>query len=165
MMVTQQMIRSLARVAVVTFLVMSLPGSALAKTEHDAFRAAVEEIFATYAAANMNGDADLYMSLWDENGIKMAPNRPAYGMLALEERKRKGAQKKDTEVTQIIKVEEVQVAGDWGFARGTFTSSSTPKAGGATEFVDGKYLTIFKKQADGSWKIFRDCWNSNVPPK
>lgn len=27
----------------------------------------------------------------------------------------------------------------------------------------GKYLTVFRKQADGSWKIFRDCFNLDVP--
>ena len=28
--------------------------------------------------------------------------------------------------------------------------------------VDGKYLTILKKQPDGSWKIHRGAFNSNV---
>ena len=165
MMFKQRMIRSLAASAVVTLLVMSMIGSAMAETENEAFRAAVEEIFATYSAANMNGDADLYISLWDENGIQMGPNKPAvFGKSTIGEGKRKMLQKTEYE-SQIIKVEEVQVAGDWGFARGTFTGSVKPKAGGATTNVDGKYLTIFKKQADGSWKIFRDCFNFNVPPK
>ena len=31
--------------------------------------------------------------------------------------------------------------------------------------IIGKYLTILKKQTDGSWKIYRDCFNSDVPPK
>jgi len=40
----------------------------------------------------------------------------------------------------------------------------TPKAGGKTIKLDGKYLTILERQADGSWKIAIDCFNSNVPP-
>jgi ketosteroid isomerase-like protein len=27
----------------------------------------------------------------------------------------------------------------------------------------GPYLTFYKK-ADGAWKIYRDIWNSSIPP-
>ena len=36
---------------------------------------------------------------------------------------------------------------------------------GRVWFVDGKYLTIFKRQPDGSWKAYRDCFNSNNSPR
>jgi ketosteroid isomerase-like protein len=38
-----------------------------------------------------------------------------------------------------------------------------PRSGGGELKGDGKYETIFKRQADGTWKIFRDCFNSNLP--
>jgi len=62
--------------------------------------------------------------------------------------------------------EETQVDGDLGFDRGTYTVFMTPKAGGETisAMPDGKYLGIYKRQADGSWKLYIDCYNSNVPP-
>jgi ketosteroid isomerase-like protein len=101
------------------------------------------------------------MSLWDEDCIKMGPGKPAvFGKAAIDKGKRAGYQKADVE-SQIINVEEVRVAGEWGFARGTFTATEKSKKDGAVAHADGKYLTIFKKQADGSWKIFRDCYNSN----
>jgi hypothetical protein len=28
----------------------------------------------------------------------------------------------------------------------------------------GKYLTVWKKQADGSWKVLFDMFNSDLPP-
>jgi len=107
----------------------------------EAFRAAVQDIFDTYSTAMNAEDSDLYISLWDENGINMGPNAPA-----------------------VVGIEEVQVAGDWGYARGTYSLSVTPKAGGETAFDNGKWLKIFKRQPDGSWKIFRNCFNSDVPP-
>ena len=64
----------------------------------------------------------------------------------------------------VMYPEETQVDGDMGLARGTYTLSIIPKAGGDTAYVDGKYLTLCKRQADGSWKISHDCFNSNVPP-
>ncbi len=64
-----------------------------------------------------------------------------------------------------VKYEEVEASGDWAFVRGTYTQTVTPKAGGAATLVDGKFLAIWKRQADGSWKMYIDCFNSNVPPK
>lgn len=68
----------------------------------------------------------------------------------------------------IVKIaitnKEARIAGDLAFSRGIFTLSMTPKAGGETIKLSGKYLTILEKQADGSWKIARDCFNYNEPP-
>lgn len=52
----------------------------------------------------------------------------------------------------------------WGNAdvvveEGTF--EMTDKAG--TNLDHGKYIVLWKEEA-GQWKIFRDIWNSNVPP-
>ncbi len=63
-----------------------------------------------------------------------------------------------------ITVKEVRVSGDLAFSRGTYTLSTTPKAGGETTKVPGKFLTILQRQADGSWKIARDCFNYNARP-
>jgi ketosteroid isomerase-like protein len=38
-------------------------------------------------------------------------------------------------------------------------------AGGAAQSQSVKYVVVWKKQADGSWKIFRDIWNSLPAPK
>jgi len=35
----------------------------------------------------------------------------------------------------------------------------TPKAGGESIQLEGKYLVVFQKQPDGSWKAARDIWN------
>ena len=130
----------------------------------EAFKAAVQDIFDAYSAAMNAEDSDLWISLWDENGIQMRPNAPAVvGKAAIEKGIRESYQALDWEKF-TIRLEEVKVAGDWGFARGTYSASITPKAEGETAFIDGKYLTIFKRQPDGSWKIFRDCFNSNLPP-
>jgi ketosteroid isomerase-like protein len=66
----------------------------------------------------------------------------------------------------VVYLEEIQVCGDFGYARANYSMSATPKAGGETFDImkDGKALTICKRQADGSWKISHDCYNSNLPP-
>ena len=58
---------------------------------------------------------------------------------------------------------ETIVAGDWGYDRGTYTMTLTPKAGGTPITDTGKYLVIIQKQTDGSWKVTRDIDNSDQP--
>ncbi len=60
---------------------------------------------------------------------------------------------------------EIVVTGPWAYSRGVYTQDMKAKSTGKIIHVDGKFLTILKQQDDGSWKIFRDCFNSNVPAK
>ena len=125
--------------------------------------AAINELWNQYAAAVTTGDLDLWISLWTDNGIQMAPDAPA--VIGKEQIRAKYESIFPQFIFKMaITNKEVRVTGDWAYARGTYTLSMTPKAGGETINIDGKFLTILKRQVDGSWKIFRDCFNSNVPP-
>ena len=58
--------------------------------------------------------------------------------------------------------------GDLAVATGSFTLSvaaGKDSAGKATPAVNdqGKFMQVLMKQADGSWKIARDIWNSDLP--
>ena len=55
------------------------------------------------------------------------------------------------------------MAGDWAYIRGTYKATLQPKQGGEPVLIDGKYMSILAKQPDGSWKLHRDAFNSNVP--
>ncbi len=49
--------------------------------------------------------------------------------------------------------------GDWEVSRGNYTAELISQ-GNEIE-ADGKFMTIFRRQEDGSWKIYRDIFNSN----
>jgi ketosteroid isomerase-like protein len=61
-------------------------------------------------------------------------------------------------------VDEVEVYGDWGFARWHYAARYIPKAPGDVIPENGKEIWIFKRQADNSWKCSFVIWNSNDPP-
>ncbi|MHA2277182.1 MAG: YybH family protein [Candidatus Kariarchaeaceae archaeon] len=61
------------------------------------------------------------------------------------------------------KVEDIQVSGDWAFQRMSYTESWTPKEGGDTTTVIGKWVLILQRQTDGSWKIATEIWNRDAP--
>lgn len=57
---------------------------------------------------------------------------------------------------------DVVVSGDLAVETGMFEWTLQPKTGKAMH-EKGKYLTVWKQQADGSWKIIRDINNSDLP--
>jgi len=123
--------------------------------------AAIKAVMKQFAVTINAGDLEGWISLWTDDGIQMFPGVPArIG------KKQIRAGMKPAFDQFILKMEitneELRVAGDLGFARGTYAESIVPKSGGEREKYDGKYLTILERQADNSWKVARDCFNSNV---
>jgi uncharacterized protein (TIGR02246 family) len=126
-------------------------------------RPAVDAIFAKYSASLGAGDADAWSTLWTDDGVQLAPDAPpVVGKAAIREKLRDLLA--HFRFDMRIRTEEVHTAGDWAFARGMYAATLTPKAGGAAIPIDGKFLTILLRQADGSWRIYRDIFNSNTPP-
>ena len=125
--------------------------------------AAIDEVLVQYGVAVETGDLELYLSLHTDDIVKMGPDAPTtYGKDEL--RASNEFFFDNFTVEGASYPEETQVHGDMGFTRGNYTLTITPKAGGEPMLVDGKYLTLCRRQADGSWKISHDCYNSNVPP-
>jgi ketosteroid isomerase-like protein len=58
---------------------------------------------------------------------------------------------------------DVTIAGDWGIEHGSFEWTVVPAAGGADVRDQGNFVAIYHRQADGSWKLARDIWNSSLP--
>ena len=58
---------------------------------------------------------------------------------------------------------DVSTSGDLGFTTGAYTITTTNGAGKAVT-EKGKYVSIWKKQPDGLWKIVEDIGNSDAPP-
>ncbi len=55
---------------------------------------------------------------------------------------------------------EAAKSGDIGYETGTFQLSAKDKKGKATTTI-GKYVVVWKKQSDGSWKAAADIWNAD----
>jgi len=57
---------------------------------------------------------------------------------------------------------EISESGDLGYTWGTFEWSSK-SADGKPQHIDGKYLSVWKKQPEGSWRIVLHASNSSPP--
>jgi uncharacterized protein (TIGR02246 family) len=123
----------------------------------------VEGIWKEYAASLNAGDIDRWVALWTDDGVQLPPDEPpVVGKDKI--RTRNGAVLQKFNFDIGITNQEAHAAGDWGFSRGVYRATLTPKQGGAPISIDGKYMTILARQKDGSWKIHRDIFNSNGPP-
>ncbi len=63
-----------------------------------------------------------------------------------------------------LKTDDVVLGGDLAVETGRYEMTLQPRGG--SEVKDkGKYVVVWKRQADGSWKILRDIANSDQPAK
>lgn len=58
---------------------------------------------------------------------------------------------------------EVSKSGDLGYARGTYVLTATDPASKKAVTQKGRFLTIFRKEPDGSWKAVQDINNADAP--
>lgn len=57
---------------------------------------------------------------------------------------------------------DVAQSGDLGYTSGTYEIKMNDASGKPVN-DHGKYLEVWKKQTDGSWKCVADIWNSDLP--
>ena len=123
--------------------------------------AAIKEMLNQHAVCMSGGDFESWISLWSDEGIQMLPYAPMRIGKNQIRRGMKSAFDRMTLDLVINSIEDVKVSGDLGLTVCTYMLKMTPKAGGDTidAIPDGKALTLYERQPDGSWKISYDCSN------
>jgi len=110
------------------------------------------------------GNGAAWAALFADGGVYMPANGPEITTRAgLEEFAQLylGRFWSQTTITPV----EVEVFGDWGFARTSVKGTIQAKVGGDPVpdplQVDGKEIGIYRRQQDGAWKLWRLIGNSN----
>jgi uncharacterized protein (TIGR02246 family) len=124
---------------------------------------AIERVRAAHVTALNQSDAAALAGLFTPEGVQMPPNEPPnVGEAAIRRWLQNFLDQFHTEFA--LSPDEVRVAGDWAFERGSYTLTLSHR-GGPGSFQDrGKYITIYERQAGGAWRMASDIWNSNQPP-
>jgi uncharacterized protein (TIGR02246 family) len=130
------------------------------QTDSAADEAAIRDLIQQTAAFNNQADSLGWVSLFDDEAVYMAPDMPA---VTTEAGLRSAASSGfgDYQADVSIEPREIVILGDWAFARSTVTGTVTARADGEVIPVDVKQLVLYRRQADGSWKIARLMINSN----
>jgi uncharacterized protein (TIGR02246 family) len=114
---------------------------------------AIRELIATWMRASMAGDVDTVLSLMADDVVFMVAGQEPFGKEAFAAAAN-NMQGMRLEGTSDIR--ELQVLGDWAFARTYLQVTMTPR-GGAPARRHGYAMSIFRKGADGLWRLARDA--------
>jgi ketosteroid isomerase-like protein len=62
----------------------------------------------------------------------------------------------------VLEAKRIEESGGLAYASGVYELSLSPPGGG-TIADNGKYVVVYRRQADGSWKAIADIFNSSRP--
>ena len=101
-----------------------------------------------------------FASWFAEDGVALGNGQPpVIGKVAIE--KSANWQAKDYQLTWTPTDAQMGPSGDMGYTWGHFEGRSKD-ASGSPVLTSGRYMTIWRKQADGSWKVVLDA-GANEP--
>jgi uncharacterized protein (TIGR02246 family) len=160
-----------------SWIIMSMLAVACAKPADDAsvsqagtsedraaVQAAIDAQLARFTAALERGDTAGLASAYADDAWVMAPGAPLASGRAAIAQMNAGMFSALTISSASIKTSDLILSGDYAIESGTYSMKMKPKTGNAFDDV-GKYLAVWQKQPDGSWKMIRDIWNSNASPQ
>jgi len=128
--------------------------------------AAITRFNERYLDAINKEDIGALSALTTDGHIMLPPNQePVVGKAANDAMN--GGAFERYEFSETWRPVETVIDGDLGFQRGTFTVIATPKEGGGNRLdrleVNGSFLRIYQRQANGEWRMTRDMFNSSTP--
>jgi ketosteroid isomerase-like protein len=119
---------------------------------------------AAWLKAYQAKDAAAAAGFYAPEGAMLTPNRPLItGKAALTKFIAKSFTLQDYDITWHAKKAEVARSGELGYTSGSYEMSFR-QARGKFFFDKGKYLMVWRKQSDGTWKVLFDISNSDLPP-
>ena len=137
-------------------------GKARAGVEADvaAIKALIAEWVRLYNAEDFENMISVFYA---DEAVVMNPNAPARRtkeaiLLMYQKDYESNIEHVDTSVA-----EDVRVSGNTAVAWGMDTGTTTPRSGGAPVPYSLKWLMVFERQSDGTWKCLYEMWNDNNP--
>lgn len=124
---------------------------------------AVRQADMDWSKAAASKDVDKVVSFYAEDGAIYTPNAPiAAGHPAIKVAWTGMVNLPGFMVNWVPSRVEVARSADIAWSTGTYTMTSNVP-GNATTTDHGKYVAVWKKQGDGSWKVEADIFNSDLP--
>jgi ketosteroid isomerase-like protein len=134
----------------------------LAAEDMDTAAQALVKLDEAWSAATGKRDVELVASFYADHAIAYPPNEPAAkGKAAAKNVWAAYLSEPSFNISWKTQHAEVAGSGDIGFTSGTY-EDSFKDADGKIVHEKGKFLCVWKKQADGSWKAIHDMWNADA---
>ena len=116
----------------------------------------IRDLVATWHSATAKGDLEQLLTLMAEDVVFLVAGKPpmrgrddfAAGFKKASENFR---------IESSSDIQEIHVNGDWAYLWNYLMVTMTPKADGPSNRRAGNVLSVPRKQANGSWLMFRDA--------
>ena len=156
---------------VATLLLSSLPLSACNKPAAQADAnaaaantAAVKNVEDEMLAAFQAKDAAKLTSYYASDAVLAIPGRTVNGTAAITKANTDDLADPAFSLTFTNDRTDVAASGDLGYTNGTYNVSYTDPKTKKVVRGAGTYVTVFRKQADGSWRAVADIATPGAPP-
>jgi len=126
--------------------------------------AAVKSVEAAWSKDAATKDADKFAGYYSDDASVLMPNAPIInGKENIKAAFKPMLADPNFALTFESTHVEASKGGDLVYSVGTYAMTMSAPKGKKTVNDKGKYLTVFKKQADGSWKAVADMISSDLP--
>jgi ketosteroid isomerase-like protein len=147
--------------ALMPFVILGCRSSAptgLTNADKEAIRKRADAVVSIANAPTKDWDAYVRTD-YTEDATVLPPNSPALqGWDAIKSYILTEGTVSDFKVEML----EIEGRGDLAYVRGTYSMTVAPPGASGPTKDTGKYIEIWRKQADGSWKVIRDIFNSDL---
>ena len=131
---------------------------------HDADVKAIRDLEAM-VQSNTGKDLDKVTAFYADDASVFWPDAPVInGMAAITTAMKPFLADKNFSFAWASHKVDVAKSGDLGYSQGAFTLTFTDPKTKKMLTERGKYVEVYKKQADGSWKCVADIVNEDAPP-
>jgi uncharacterized protein (TIGR02246 family) len=137
---------------------------AAAKASTDAAAAAVKNVESEMLAAFQSKDPAKVSSHYASDAVLATPGRTVKGSEAINKAMADDLADPSFSLTFANYKTDVATSGDLAYTSGTFNVSYTDPKTKTVVNSAGTYVTVFRKQADGSWKAVADIATPGAPP-
>ena len=121
-------------------------------TVEEEIRRAIDEFINAYNS----GDSHAMLACYADDLVKLRQGAPPETKPEVARRVAEVFDKFHSRVD--VSNDEILVAGELAFTRGSFRVTLTPKAGGETQTIDRRYLELWRKE-NGRWLVIRTMDN------
>lgn len=115
-----------------------------------------------WTEAAQRGDADRLAALYAPDAVFLPPGAPEVrGREAIARLYRQQFDRFEVSVT--FRTQEIVADRTLAFRRGTYRAELISRSGGDTATARDRFLEIWRRDEDGTWRIARDMWNEGAP--
>jgi uncharacterized protein (TIGR02246 family) len=121
-------------------------------------RAEIDSLGREWEAAANRAEVDRLVAIYAPDAVILPPGGPVIeGSETIRELFRQEFERFDTKLA--FTTQAIEVDGDMAYRRGRYVWRGTPRLSGQTVETTNKFLEVWRRQPDGSWRIAVDMWN------